>query len=295
MDWIHAQRVTDAAPTQRHSGRSLEPRARARNEEQRWRTTTTSSGTTETAETGLAATATVPRVGTAGTVGRPGLATSNAARVSVVTLLVGTTTVRGAVAPRVTVAGRSVMVIGPTGTRTVVRHGAVTGMTRAVPRAETALVVPTARVAMVIVRSVRTVLLVTGIVRVAMGIVRSVRIVLPVMGIVRSVLIVLPVMGIVRSVRIVLLAMGIVRSVLIVLPVMGIVVRRRVGPSVPGQLRPRPRRPRRPAAVRRRQPSRRLPVRRGVPRRLGRPRPVRHEVDPAASRGPGDPRGDHRS
>ena len=82
-DHLHGTR-----PTQRHSGRTPEALHRARDEEQRWRTTTISGGTTGTAEIDPGGTATVSRVATAlrvGTakvmvVGRPVLASSSAAR-----------------------------------------------------------------------------------------------------------------------------------------------------------------------------------------------------------------------
>ncbi|MCS6552297.1 hypothetical protein NYS55_12745 [Curtobacterium flaccumfaciens pv. flaccumfaciens] len=174
-------------PTQRHSGRTPEALHRARDEEQRWRTTTISGGTTGTAEIDPGGTATVSRVATAlrvGTarvmvVGRPVLASSSAARATVVIVR------RVETAPSVTahldgtalrVATATVRSVPATGT--TVRRGRATVVTLAGRRAAMVRAVPIVRDAMAIARSVvaRTARLVTVIVRSVVG-ARTVRVV----------------------------------------------------------------------------------------------------------------------
>ncbi|MBF4629005.1 hypothetical protein [Curtobacterium flaccumfaciens] len=174
-------------PTQRHSGRTPEALHRARDEEQRWRTTTISGGTTGTAEIDPGGTATVSRVATAlrvGTarvmvVGRPVLASSSAARATVV-IVRRVETARSVTAhldgTALRVATATVRSVPATGT-TVLR-GRATVVTPAGRRVAMVRAVPIVRDAMEIVRSVvaRTARLVTVIVCSVVG-ARTVRVV----------------------------------------------------------------------------------------------------------------------
>ncbi|MEV7762597.1 hypothetical protein [Curtobacterium flaccumfaciens] len=174
-------------PTQRHSGRTPEALHRARDEEQRWRTTTISGGTTGTAEIDPGGTATVSRVATAlrvGTarvmvVGRPVLASSSAARATVV-IVRRVETARSVTAhldgTALRVATATVRSVPATGT--TVRRGRATVVTLAGRRAAMVRAVPIVRDAMAIARSVvaRTARLVTVIVRSVVG-ARTVRVV----------------------------------------------------------------------------------------------------------------------
>ncbi|WP_433953145.1 hypothetical protein [Curtobacterium flaccumfaciens] len=164
-------------PTQRHSGRTPEALHRARDEEQRWRTTTISGGTTGTAEIDPGGTATVSRVATAlrvGTarvmvVGRPVLASSSAARATVV-IVRRVETVRSVMVHPAGTALRVAMAIvrSDRATGTTVRRGRATAVTPAGRRVAMVRAVPIVRDAMAIVRSVvgaRTVRVVTVTVR----------------------------------------------------------------------------------------------------------------------------------
>ncbi|QTR90305.1 hypothetical protein JG550_003032 [Curtobacterium flaccumfaciens pv. flaccumfaciens] len=174
-------------PTQRHSGRTPEALHRARDEEQRWRTTTISGGTTGTAEIDPGGTATVSRVATAlrvGTarvmvVGRPVLASSSAARATVV-IVRRVETARSVTAHPAGTALRVAMAIvrSVPATGTTVRRGRATVVTPAGRRVAMVRAVPIVRDAMEIVRSVvaRTARLLTVIVRSVVG-ARTVRVV----------------------------------------------------------------------------------------------------------------------
>ncbi|WP_412162346.1 hypothetical protein [Curtobacterium flaccumfaciens] len=174
-------------PTQRHSGRTPEALHRARDEEQRWRTTTISGGTTGTAEIDPGGTATVSRVATAlrvGTarvmvVGRPVLASSSAARATVA-IVRRVETVRSVMVHPAGTALRVAMAIvrSDRATGTTVRRGRATAVTPAGRRVAMVRAVPIVRDAMAIVRSVvaRTARLVTVIVRSVVG-ARTVRVV----------------------------------------------------------------------------------------------------------------------
>ncbi|WP_181435823.1 hypothetical protein [Curtobacterium sp. MCSS17_006] len=211
-------------PTQRHSGRTPEALHRARDEEQRWRTTTISGGTTRTAEIDPDGTATgspvatALRVGTARAmvVGRPVLVSSSAVKATVVIVrrveTVPSVTARlDGTALRVgTAIVRSDRATGTTG-----RRGRATVVTPAGLRAAMVRAVPIVRGATAIVRSVvaRTARLVTGIVRSVAGAL-TVRVV-TVTARSRAVRIVPAVMAIARTaaVRTVRLVMAIVRTV----------------------------------------------------------------------------------
>ncbi|WP_181440713.1 hypothetical protein [Curtobacterium sp. MCLR17_045] len=168
-------------PTQRHSGRTPEALHRARDEEQRWRTTTISGGTTGAAEIDPDGTATGSRVATAlrvGTaramvVGRPVLVSSSGAKVTVV-IVRRVETVRSGTAHPAGTALRVAMGIVRSGpaTGTTVRRGRVTAVTPAGRRAVMVRAVPIVRDAMAIVRSVvaPTARLVTVIVRSVAGV-----------------------------------------------------------------------------------------------------------------------------
>ncbi|WP_284756369.1 hypothetical protein [Curtobacterium sp. ME-Dv--P-122a] len=174
-------------PTQRHSGRTPEALHRARDEEQRWRTTTISGGTTGTAEIDPDGTATGSRVATAlrvGTaramvVGRPVLVSSSGAKATVV-IVRRVETARSVTAhldgTALRVATATVRSVPATGT-TVLR-GRATVVTPAGHRVAMVRAVPIVRDAMEIVRSVvaRTARLVTVIVRSVVG-ARTVRVV----------------------------------------------------------------------------------------------------------------------
>ncbi len=150
-------------PTQRHSGRTPEALDRARDEEQRWRTTTISGGTTGTAEIDPDGTATgshvatALRVGTARAMvgGRPVPASSSAAKATVVivrrveTVRSVTARLDGTALRVATATVRS----GPA-TATTVRRGRVTVETPVGRRAAMVRAVPIVRGAMAIVRSV---------------------------------------------------------------------------------------------------------------------------------------------
>ena len=208
-------RPTHNTTTQRTNARAI---ARARDEEQRWRTTTISGGTTATAEIDHGATAIGSLVATelraetdrAAAAGRPGRVTLNAAKANVV--IVRRVAVRAGTAMHVATALRVVMGIALSGPRvigTIGPPGSVTVATPAVRRAGTGLAVMCVRAAMGIVRTgvVLTVRLVTGIVPSA---------VVPTVPSV-VVLIVRLVMGIVRTVVVptVRLVMGIVRTAVV--------------------------------------------------------------------------------
>jgi hypothetical protein len=167
-------------PTQRHSGRTPEAPHRARDEEQRWRTTTISGGTTGSAEIDPDGTATGSPVATAlrvvtaraMVVGRPVLVSSSAAKATVVTVR-RVETVRSATAHPAGTALRVAMAIVRSGpaTGTTVRRGRATVVTPAGRRVATVRVVPIGRDATAIVPTVeaRTARLVTVIVRSVVG------------------------------------------------------------------------------------------------------------------------------
>jgi hypothetical protein len=150
-------------PTQRHSGRTPEALHRARDEEQRWRTTTISGGTTGTAEIDPDGTATgspvlmALRVGTtrATVAGRPVLASSNAAKATVVSVR-RVETVRSVTAHPDETARRVVTVTVRSGpaTGTTVPHGRATVVTPVGRRAAMVRAVPIVLGMMAIVRSV---------------------------------------------------------------------------------------------------------------------------------------------
>jgi hypothetical protein len=167
-------------PTQRHSGRTPEALHRARDEEQRWRTTTISGGTTGTAEIDHGGTATGSRVATAlrvetarvMVVGRPVLASLSAAKVTVVivrrveTVRSVTAHLDGTALRDATETVRSVPATG-----TTVPRGRATVVTPGGRRAAMVRAVPIVRGAMAIVRSVvaQTARLVTVTVRSVAG------------------------------------------------------------------------------------------------------------------------------
>ncbi|MCS0644585.1 hypothetical protein [Curtobacterium flaccumfaciens] len=167
-------------PTQRHSGRTPEALHRARDEEQRWRTTTISGGTTGTAEIDPGGTATGSRVAAAlrvGTaramvVGRPVLVSSSAAKATVV-IVRRVETVRSVTVHPAGTALRVAMGIVRSGpaTGTTVRRGRATVVTLAGRRVAMVRAVPIGRDATAIVPTVeaRTARLVTVFVRSVVG------------------------------------------------------------------------------------------------------------------------------
>lgn len=162
MDWTTVGRPT-RHPTQRHSGRTPEALHRARDEEQRWRTTTISGGTTATAEIDPGGTAIVSPVvmvlrvaTTRATAGGPlALVSSSVARVTVaIVRKVGT--VRSAMVLPAGIALRVVTAIVRSGQATAMTdpRGRVIVAPPAVRRAGMVRVVPIARVVTVTVRTV---------------------------------------------------------------------------------------------------------------------------------------------